>query len=85
MEWERVLPAPGIAARIAALIRVAENPRPQVRRLARRLFADPMLADMLRSLPAPQMRRPAYDRLGPQVEEDLVPLCHSALEPPDTS
>jgi hypothetical protein len=85
MEWERVLPAPGLAARITALIRVVEDPRRQVRRLARRLFADPGLAQLLCGLPAPQMRRPAHDRLGPQVDEDLVPLSHAAIDPPDTS
>jgi hypothetical protein len=85
MEWERVLPAPGLAARITALIRVVEDPQRQVRRLARRLIADPGLAQLLCGLPAPQMRRPAYDRLGPQVDEDLVPLSHAAIDPPDTS
>jgi hypothetical protein len=85
MEWQRVLPAQGLAARIAALIRVAEDPRPQIQRLARRLISDPGLATILCGLPAPHMRRPAWNRLGPQVDEDLVPLCHAALDPPDTS
>ena len=85
LEWERVLPAPGLAGRISALIRVVEDPNPLVRRVARRLVADPALAAMLRGLPAPQARRPAYDRLGPQVDEDLLPLCQSALDRPDTS
>jgi hypothetical protein len=85
MEWQRILPAPGLAARITALIRAVENPQPLVRRVVRRLIDDPALAGMLRGLPAPRMRRPAYDRLGSQVDEDLLPLCHSALDPPDTS
>jgi hypothetical protein len=85
MEWQRVLPAPGLAARIAALIRVVEDPRPQIQRLARRFISDPGLAAIFRSLSAPHMRRPAWSPLGPQVDEDLAPLCHAALDPPDTS
>jgi hypothetical protein len=85
MEWERVLPAPGLAARIAALVQAVEDPGPLVHRLARRLVADPGLAAVLRGLPSPVTRRPAYDRIGPQVDEDLVRLCHAGLPPPDTS
>ncbi len=85
MEWERILPAPGLAARIAALIRVVEDPASQVRRLARRLAAHPHLVDTICGQPARPLRSPGYSRLGPQIDEDLFPLCHATLAPPDTS
>ena len=84
-EWERILPAPGIAARITALAGVLGSPGPHIRRLARRLATEPGLAALLRAAPPPLLRKPKYDSLGPQVEEDLTLLAHAALYPPDTS
>jgi hypothetical protein len=84
-EWERILPAPGIAARITALAGVLNSPEPCILRLARRLAANPDLAALLRDAPPPQLRKPEYDRFGPQVDEDLAVLAYAATQPPDTS
>jgi hypothetical protein len=84
-EWERILPAPGLAARIAALAIVLDSPEPHIHRLARRLAAEPGLAALLRATPPPLLRKPKYDHFGPQVDEDLVMLAHLAAQPPDTS
>lgn len=84
-EWERILPAPGIAARIAALAGVLGSPEPHIRRLARRLAAEPGLATLLRNAPPPVLRKPGYDRFPPQVDEDLATLAYLATQAPDTS
>lgn len=84
-EWERVLPAPGIAVRITALARVLDAPERQIHRLARRLAADPDLAALLRGAPPPLLRKPKHDHFAPQVDEDLPMLAYAALRPPDTS
>jgi hypothetical protein len=84
-EWERVLPALCIGARIVALNNVLFAPAPHIQRLARRLAADPDLAALLREAPPPLLRKPRYDRLPSYVDEDLLMLAHVATQPPDTS
>lgn len=84
-EWERILPAPGIAARITALAGVLNTPESHIRRLARRMAAEPSLAALLRSAPPPLMRKPKHDYFSPQVDEDLTMLAYAATRPPDTS
>ena len=53
LEWERVIPAPCIAGRIRALMRVLEKPERWIARTARRLSAD--LLSKIRALPPPQL------------------------------
>jgi hypothetical protein len=59
-EWERVIPAPRIAGRIMALVRVMQAPERWIERTARRLTAD--LQSKLRTLPPPKLRKPKLDR-----------------------
>jgi hypothetical protein len=84
-EWERVLPAPGIAARIVALNNVLHSPEKQIHRLARRLNANPDFPSLLLGAPPPVLRKPKHDHFGPQVDEDLPVLAWLATQPPDTS
>lgn len=60
-------------------------PGVSVARLARRLATQAGLAALLRGAPAPVLRKPAYDRLGAQAPEDLLPLSHAAICFSDTS
>lgn len=84
-EWARILPAPGLTARISALMRLMSAPGESVSRLARRLARKAGLDGLLRGAPTPVLRKPAYDRFGAQVPEELVPLSHAAIGLPDTS
>ena len=77
-EWERVLPAPKLAARIAALLRVIEHPGRSVRRLARRLQKS-NLGARLATAPPPRLRRPNIDRTpGFSLDCHLAP-AHALL------
>ena len=86
-EWLRVLPARGLAARISALVAAMNEPERHVARFARRLLLQPQLAGLLRHQSEPVLGKPKYDRSGPQVDEDLVPLAHAnmVMARPDTS
>jgi hypothetical protein len=72
-EWARIIPAPGLAGRIKALVRVMQAPERWVMRTARRLNAERDLASKIRTTPPPAYRRPKLDRgAGPPLEAPLA-------------
>lgn len=77
-EWDRVLPAPDIAARLTALLRVMNQPASCVHRLARRLQMS-NLAARLAALPPPALRRPRLDRSQPPPAQDTLAQSHTLL------
>ena len=86
-EWERLIPAPGLAARLDALERVAANPGAIIVRTARRLIHAKERALALARVAKPALRKPHRVR---HVEPEMwIPLfaqaCHSALATHDTS
>jgi hypothetical protein len=87
---ERVLyPAPGLARRIAALRRFAEDPNAAILRLAQRLRRNPRLAGLLGGAVWMRVRKAKSDTTPPPPAQDsLGRICHflgSRLSPPDTS
>jgi hypothetical protein len=74
----RFLPTRSLALRFEALIRVAANPEPYARRLARRLQAAPALAARVLRRPRDEGRAPPWDDLV----EDAQALARTALRVP---
>jgi hypothetical protein len=66
----RFLPTRSLALRFEALIRVAANPGPYARRLARRLQGAPALAERV-------LRRPRGEQGRPPPWDDLVADAHA--------
>jgi hypothetical protein len=84
LEWERVIPAPRLAQRITALVRVLQAPERWIARTARRLRVETGVIACLRERPPPKLRKPKLDRgAGPPLEDELA-LAHARLSP-DTS
>lgn len=84
-EWARVIPAPDLGARIAALCRVIENPARSITRLARLIERRRKLAQRLAAIPAPVLRKPRRDPTPDPPCQDLLARSHAALPRPDTS
>jgi hypothetical protein len=84
-EWARVIPAPRLAARITALVRLMEKPERAIARLARRLRQQGDLIGRIHELPPPRFRKSSLDH-GP-APPLLEPLAeaHARMQPPDTS
>lgn len=82
-EWERVLPAPGLARRILGLLRVIEKPMLRITRLARRLQKGNLAARFPAQGP-PHLRRPRLDRTQPLQLGGLIAAAHGHIQP-DTS
>jgi hypothetical protein len=84
-EWARVIPAPRLAARITALVRLMDHPERCIARLARRLKERGDLIDRIRELPPPRLKKPKLDR-GPAAPlEAPLAQAHARLQIPDTS
>jgi len=84
-EWARVIPAPDLGARIAALCRVMENPARSITRLARLIEKRRRLAQELAAIPAPILRKPRRDPTPDPLCPDLLARSHAAIPRPDTS
>ena len=83
-EWARVIPSPGLAGRIRALMRVMEKPERWIERTARRLHAEQDLFGQLCEIPPPKLRKPKLDRGSiPPLIAELAAAHAQAF--PDTS
>ncbi|MDP3492799.1 MAG: hypothetical protein Q8R82_06765 [Hyphomonadaceae bacterium] len=86
-EWQRLIPAPGLAARLDALERIAANPDAAILRTARRLTRSRERALALARAARPASRTPRRVRHvqtaghAPRFAE----ACHDALAAHDTS
>jgi hypothetical protein len=78
MEWERVIPSPGIAGRIRALARVLEKPERWIERTARRLTAD--LIARIRAAPPPKLKKPKLDRSSRDLLAEALALAQSLID-----
>ncbi|MDP3736112.1 MAG: hypothetical protein Q8R02_01905 [Hyphomonadaceae bacterium] len=78
-EWQRTLPAPLLATRITALLRVVDQPGRWISRLARRLQTS-NLAARLAAHPPPRLRRPRLDRSPPPPLQEELALAHAFLD-----
>jgi hypothetical protein len=61
-EWARVIPSPGLAGRVRALMRVMEKPERWIARTARRLRAETGLFGQLCEIAPPRLKKPKLDR-----------------------
>lgn len=78
-EWQRTLPAPHLATRIAALLRIVDQPARWIRRLARRLHGGNLAARLILQ-PPPHLRRPRLDRTPPPPLQEELALAHAFLD-----
>ena len=81
-EWERAIPAPDLAARLAALVHIAADPAAAIARAARRLSAlnTPIrrLARDASPLPAPPRRAAQFPTAGHTT--DFFHRCQTTLD-----
>ena len=84
-EWARVIPAPRLAARITALVRLMEMPERAIARLARRLAQQGDLITRIRELPPPRFRKSRLDDGPAPPLSDPLAEAHARMQPPDTS
>jgi len=84
-EWTRVIPAPDLAGRIAALARVMEKPECFIERLARQLHASADLTRKLLATPEPKLEKPKRDPTPIPPGLDLLARIHAALPRLDSS
>jgi hypothetical protein len=83
-EWARVIPSPGLAGRVRALMRVMEKPERWIERTARRLRAEKSLFGLICEIPPPMLRKPKLDRSSlPPLLAELGAAHAQAF--PDTS
>jgi len=88
-EEKALHPAPGIASHIAALKRLADDPKPAIRRLAQRLRSRPDLVGILGGSLWLTPKKARSDKTPPPPARELVArVCAFVgefLHPPDTS
>ena len=86
-EWRKIIPAPGLAARLEALARIAANPAAAIARAARRLQRSQGLAIRLARDATPPWRPPPRAAHIPTAGHtfDIAERTHAALVIPDTS
>jgi hypothetical protein len=77
-EWARVIPAPRLAGRIRALVRVMQAPERWIARVARRLSGD--LLAVIRELPPPKLRKPKLDRSPSGFLEGPLAEAHALID-----
>jgi hypothetical protein len=85
-EWEKVIPAPTLAARIFALQRIIADPEAAIARTAQRLLIIREQASALISEALPLLRPPKRARIPPLSDLSMLAArCHGAILRPDTS
>jgi hypothetical protein len=77
-EWERVIPAPRLSARISALARVMAAPERWIARAARKLGAD--LVAAIRAAPPPKLKKPKLDRNPSGFLEDPLAQAQALFD-----
>lgn len=86
-EWQKLIPAPDLAARLDALTRITQNPRAAITSAARRLARSRLTTTALarRATPRTRVPRRAAHLYVDHRRIDLPDRCHARLADADTS